>query len=267
MTSPSSQWLIPLSDGRAPRVRLACLPFAGGHAHVFRGWRERVPDWVQLVGVELPGRGLRFGEPRLTNVDDVVALLGPKLAALDDAPLVLFGHSMGALLAFEVTRWLEHRKARAPVLLVLAAHRAASVPLGHEPMHPLPEAKFLEALRRYGGLPDEFWQNPELWPVYLPLLRADMQLCETYQFQPGKVSCPLLVLAGQGDPIVNVDDARAWTSLTMADAEFRELPGGHFFVKSHEPSVVAMVVEAIENVGRRPLLRAHLGLHDDKYGP
>ncbi len=209
------------------RVRLVCLPYAGGAASLYRDWPARPPD-VDLVAPQLPGREERFGEPVPTELTALVDDLLPTVAALGP-PVVLFGHSMGALVAYELARRLTG-DGFPPATLVVSAHPAPHLPQRHPPLHRLPDAAFVDQLRRLGGTPSGVFEEPELVELLLPALRADFTATETYRSPPGpRLGCRILAVGGRDDPRVEAGELDAWRAHTSGPFTQLQLPGDHFF--------------------------------------
>ena len=201
--------------GAATRVRLFCLPYAGGGASMFRDWPAALPRALDLRPVRLPGREDRLREPPHTSlpalVDEVAGAIGPLL----DWRFALFGHSMGALVAFELAREVRRRGA-APQWLFVAGCRAPHR-LAPSGLSGLPDARFVSALNlKYGGIPDAFLNAPELLEFFLPVVRADLSLVDSYCYQPEPpLDCPISGFGGIDDPNVGRDELRAWREHTL----------------------------------------------------
>lgn len=214
-------------------MRLFCLPFAGGGASAYRGWGQALPT-VELYPVRLPGREARLGEPAFAVMRDLVESLADEIAPFDDKPFALFGHSMGALVSFELARALRRRGARPPAMLFLSAHRAPHLPLRRLPLAGMNDAEFLEALRRFGGTPPEVFAHQELLDIVLPTLRADFTLCDGYRHVPeAPLDCPFILYAGRQDSEVSPAEVEAWGEHTTQGARLRLFPGDHFFLHSN----------------------------------
>ena len=225
-------------------VRLFCLPYAGGGASIFRSWAARLPAGIQLCPIQLPEREERLREPAPTRVAAAVAQLTAALQRYLDRPYAIFGHSMGALLAFELAREFQRRGVRAPARLFLSAHRAPNLPRAGSLLHTLDDPSLIAELRRIGGTPDEVLAHDELMALALRTLRADFELCETYDYVPGgPLDVPLTIMGGAGDrevPLASLDDWRHASSRAVTQRIF---PGDHFYLHESSPAVVAAIRE------------------------
>jgi medium-chain acyl-[acyl-carrier-protein] hydrolase len=243
---PSDRWVpSPRPRPRAP-LRLFCLPHAGGGASLFRHWAHALPEWIELRPIQLPGREDRLSEPPFTDLRAAVHALAEALAPHLDRPFALFGHSMGALLAFELARRLRRHAGSGPTHLLVAAHGAPQVPDPRPPIHHLPEPDFLERLRALQGTPEEVLQDDELRALFLPILRADFALCESYAYTSREpLDCPITALGGLQDREVTRKALSAWAAHTIAGFRLRMLPGDHFFLQSARSELLRAIEEAL----------------------
>ncbi|WP_406191909.1 alpha/beta fold hydrolase [Streptomyces sp. NBC_01017] len=207
--------------------RLFVFPHAGAGASAYR-LAAYLPDTVEVCTVQLPGRENRFAEPALTSVDEAVGALAPLIADHTDLPYAFFGHSMGSLIAFETARRLRALGTPLPDRLFLSGMRAPGLP-DRDPRYTLPDDKLL-ATAEFDGV------DPELQELLLPLLRADLTLCETYTHRAeAPLPCPLTVLAGSEDHSVDGTELAGWRKHTSADFELRLFPGApHLYVRGAE---------------------------------
>jgi medium-chain acyl-[acyl-carrier-protein] hydrolase len=244
--SASGKWLVSHPASGVPRVSLICFPPAGAGASAYAGWRNLLPPDVDLFAVQLPGRENRFGETPLRSCTEIVDQLAPVIDGLAVRPVVLLGHSMGALLAFEVARWFQQQGRCAPALLITAGRAAPHLPPKLPRMHTLPDAKLIAQLKKLGGSPVSALDDPELASLLLPALRADLTVAETHGYRaPDPLNMPLLALSGRSDPLCRPADVEAWSRHTTMGFAHRCFAGGHFFIHEHEAEVVATVVSEI----------------------
>ena len=229
----ATPWLLCFAPRPAARVRLFCFSHAGGGAAMYRAWLDALPPTVELCAVQLPGRESRLREPAFTSMQRLVAALLPELMARIDRPYALFGHSMGALVAFEAARALRSVSGlRQPHRLLVSGRRAPHLPDTEAPMHPLSDDEFVtEIRRRYGGIPDEVLRHRELLELLLPGLRADIAAIETHAFVPGPaLGCAISVFGGDADPRATREQLAAWQLHSDAATRLRVFGGDHFYL-------------------------------------
>ncbi len=240
--SATSAWLPRMhADGA---LRLYAFPFAGGGSAAYHGLARRVRARVEVVPVLLPGRERRLVEPPLRDVGTLVDALADALAGeLDAAPYAFLGHSLGALVAFELARRLRADGRRMPLHLFASACRAPQRVATERPLHRLPDEELLAAVEDLGGMPPEVRQHAELAELVLPALRADFEMYETYRATPGEaLEVPITALGGAQDREVPRADLEAWAEHAAGPFEVRWLAGGHFFLLD-DPDEVARVVD------------------------
>ena len=217
-------------------LRLFCFPYAGGRASVFRLWPDNLPSTIEVCAVELPARGRRIKEHPIARLAPLAQSIAHSLPLCFDKPFVFFGHSMGALLSFEVARQLRRQYGRQPVQLIVSGRRAPQVPDKDPPTNSLPESDFVAELRRLNGTPKEVLEHAELLEFMLPILRADFEVNETYDYvaEP-PLSCPITACGGLQDREVSRPDLDAWREQTNASFVLRMFPGDHFFLNAYQP--------------------------------
>lgn len=235
--------------GRDATIRLFCLPCAGGSAQTFRAWTAHVPPDVEIVPLELRGRGTRFREPAETRLHAIVAEAIDTIVGAADRPYALFGHSMGALAAFEVARVLAddaHLRH-----LFVAAYPSPDAHGTLAQLHQLPDGELLAHLRSLDatsvGLHDD-----ELMRAMLPIVRADLTACERHQphVTPGSVRCALTAIGGESDPLVSEAALHGWRGHTTGPFRVETFPGGHFFFNACLPRVAASLVADLRQAGQ-----------------
>ena len=236
--------LLRLGVRAAPTRRLFCLPYAGGGVAPYRLWFKSLPEDIEVFAAQLPGRESRLRAEPLPSIAAMVDALLPAIEAASDLPYAIFGHSMGALVAFELTRALEARGARAPSRLFVSARRAPDEPDPKPPVHALPESQFLDELQeRYGAIPDAVRNEPELLALMLPVLRADIRAVETYAPLPGpKVQCPLYVYGGDADTHPFPAQLPHWERMAERVMRIRLFHGDHFYLNAQRESLTADIV-------------------------
>jgi len=227
-------------DPAAP-LRLWCLPYAGGGTSAWNAWMAPLAGVAEIAGLRPPGRESRLREPPARRCEAIVADLLPRLEPHLGRRYAFAGHSLGALLAFELARAIRARGWPAPAALVVSGARAPDQPRREPDLHGLPEAEFIVELdRRYQGIPPAVRNEPELLALLLPVMRADLEVFETYAYAPEPpLGVPILALGGRADPHVAPAELEAWRGQTTAAFAAELFPGGHFFVQSELAAVTA----------------------------
>lgn len=248
MPSSLDAWVVvPRPVVTAAKKRLFCFPFAGGGASIYRNWVGSLGPDIEVCPIQLPGRESRLLEPALEDVDAMVAALLKCLPRYCDRPYAFYGHSMGALVAFELTRSIEKLGGmRGPERLFLAAHRAAHLPLQRPPMSTLSDTDFIEKIRGYGGFVDEILNNSEIMELILPTIRADFKLCDHYKLKDETlVQCPIHVFAGSQDTQTLLESTYSWSLRSKAPVDMQVFSGGHFFLQSHMHEVHDAIIKKL----------------------
>lgn len=249
MSLLGNHWFHRVHAEAAPRLRLFCFPYGGAGHTVFLEWPRLLPDDVQVCMAKLPGRGPRFTEAAYDNVDAIVADLIEMIPALLDVPFVLFGHSVGALITFELARELARRGQRLPVCLIASGRAAPQVPYSGPLLHQIDEDSLKRELRRIGGTPDSFLLNDEVFRAFLPMLRADFAVTERYEYRLGpKLPCAIHAFGGTDDPLVPPDSLQLWAEQTTESFTIRQFQGDHFFINTCRNDVVAAVDNLLAHV-------------------
>lgn len=253
-----SPWFVPLAGSPAAPLRLFAFPYSGGSAHSYQHWRNWMSPQIELLGVQLPGRGMRMGEPLMFSMEGVVAQLAAEIVPLLDKPYQLYGHSNGALMAFAVLNRLLEAGARAPEAIILSAKRAPTVVHHGEKYSTLSEERFLQKLRELDGTPQELLDHPEMMRLFGPVIRADFALGDTFELgpvHPGVAAVPALVFAGRGDAMP-VQDVFAWAEL-FPRSSLVTLNGGHFCINS-DPLFAPTLVDFCNTAGSARMAGASL---------
>jgi len=229
-------------------LTLFCLPYAGGSAVIYREWASRLPAWIRVMPLHMPGRGVRHRMRPMHLWPDLLDLLVDDVRPFIAQPFAIFGHSMGALVGVELAHALRRRHEVAPVWFGASACRA---PSRREPeLHWLtcPEPEFLDEVRSLKGMPEELLGNREFMDLVLPFLRADFHLCGSYAYRPrDPLECAMLVLGGKQDNEIAGDpeNLAAWARETTGPYEQKAIDAGHFFINTHRDAVIDRVVESL----------------------
>jgi medium-chain acyl-[acyl-carrier-protein] hydrolase len=232
------------------KLRLFCFPYAGAPAAAFRDWAEKLNPAIELWAAEYPGHGTRRFETPFNRIPLLAEALLNDLRGELTGPFAFFGHSMGALVAFEILRQLAAQSGPEPACFFISACRP---PWDRKPralIHELPDPEFMRAIRVLGGTPEEFLANPELAQLFLPVLRADFEAVQTYS--PGtdiRLGCPFFLYGGLDDAEVSRESLGRWDAVASGPSPIRMFPGQHFFFHTAAESVM-------QTLARDFLLRA-----------
>lgn len=236
----ASSWISCHLPNPTALIRLFCFPFAGGAASVYREWQTSLPQFVEVCPVQPPGRETRLAERPRAQLSTLIEELSVNLAPLLDKPYALFGHSMGALIAFEFARASRRRGFAPPMHLFASGRRAPHVPPNKPHLHRLPDPEFLGRIRDYNGTPEEVLASAELMAILLPVLRADFTMIETHHYvEEPPLPCDLSVLGGVDDAESADGRLEAWARHAAGRFRLRLFPGGHFFPIDSRAEVLA----------------------------
>lgn len=234
---------------RGATLLLFCFPYAGGSASVFRNWAAAFASSIDVCPVQLPGRSQRWREQPFGDLATLVTATASGLDGYFDIPFAFFGHSLGALVGFELTRYLRQRKTALPIALFVSGCNAAHCPSASPPIANLPEAELLERLRALGGIAPEALEQPELMAFYLPVLRADLAMADAYLYRAeSPLRCPITAFVGSRDPETDRDSVRAWHEHTVGLFTLCEVPGDHFFIHTAGGDLTATIAAQLARV-------------------
>lgn len=231
------------------RLRLFCFPYAGGGASTFNSWPPGLPPDVEVCAVQPPGRERRMSEPPFSALGDLVESATAGLAPFMDVPFAFFGHSNGALIAFELIRRLRRGGLPLPLAFFPSGATAPHLPSSRAPLHALPEHEFRDGLRRLRGTPEEVLEHPDLMELFSPLLRADFAIGETYTHrQEPPLAIPVTAFGGIRDEDVSQADLEAWGEHTTGTFARHMFPGDHFFIRHDQDQVLAELSRELRRV-------------------
>jgi medium-chain acyl-[acyl-carrier-protein] hydrolase len=253
INAPSiDQWLVfPRPNPRA-RIRLFCFPYAGGGSSIYRRWPDGLPSDVEVGLVQLPGRETRLRETALTEMAPIVELLAGSLRSRLDKPFAFFGHSMGAMISFEVARRLRRINGIQPDYLFVSGRRAPQLPISEPVTYNLADREFLMEVSRLNGIPREALENQELVQFMLPLLRADFTVCQTYRYvHEAPLQCSIVAFGGLEDAAADRERLEAWRSQTTNSFSLFMLPGDHFFIKTAKDEILRVLGRSLSSAGWR----------------
>lgn len=246
----ASRWFVRPNPKHSPRLRLVCLPYAGGSTSTYVPWAMHLPADVELVCVQPPGRASRMGERPHSEMSALVADLAAVFHGIAEKPYILFGHSLGSRVAYEFAQQCQRAGLPPPRLLIASGSRAPHFPVDRRSIHDLPEAEFIDKLRELNGTPEEVLSNEELIKFLIPLLRADFKIADLFQAAPSRLPCPIVVLAGTEDEEVTEAAVEGWRELSNGQFDVHWIPGGHFFIEQTRDLVLEKVNAAIADVSR-----------------
>ena len=235
-------------DSSEPRLRLFCFPHAGAGAAIFRDWPKHLPDGVEIACPCLPGRDARAGEPPISQMAPLARDLADDIASLIDRPYALYGHSLGAFVAFDLANELVRRGLPPPTRLLAAGQRGPSLPYPLDPIYHLPEEAFLAAVRRrHNAIPEAVLADKAMMAYLARLLRADFTLVEAYRHQAGeRLNCPITAFGGLDDPGIAREQLEAWARETTGACTIRMVSGGHFFPQTNQAGFLAELSAQLE---------------------
>jgi medium-chain acyl-[acyl-carrier-protein] hydrolase len=235
----TTRWLsFPRQNPKAS-ARLFCFPYAGGNSLVFRTWPDCLPPHVEVCVLQLPGRGPRINEPAFTQLPALVRAAGRALLPHMDKPFAFFGHSMGAMIGFELSRYLRDENKALPLHLFVSGRRAPQVIDPSPTTYDLPEPEFIQELHRLNGTPREVLEHEDLMRLVIPILRTDFAVCQTYDYQAGApLDCPISVYGGVQDEGVPRAYLEGWRDQTNAAFTLKMFPGDHFFIHSDQSLIL-----------------------------
>jgi medium-chain acyl-[acyl-carrier-protein] hydrolase len=239
-------WLVTFQPRAAARVRLFCLAHAGAGASLFASFRDAFPGEIELTAIQLPGREERLREPLPRRISDVIAQLLPILKPKLDRPYALFGYSLGAVLAYDLALRIETNGLRPPEHLFALARLAPQLRDPQPSFYDWPEDRFLAELqRRYGALHPVLLQNRDLLQIYVPIVRADLEMADTYEPpRDRRLSCPVTAISGTHDVWTHAEIA-AWSDVTTGRFRRLTLPGGHFVLHDSRDELCRLVSETL----------------------
>lgn len=238
------------TDNPRAEVRLFCFPAAGGGTLAYRDWSRQLSPYVELRPIRLPGRETRINETCFQEALPAARALASGLSPYLDRPFAFFGHSMGALLAFELARVLRRRRGPMPFSLMVSGRRAPRIPLARDLFHTLPDSSFVDILRTHyaGGTPEAVLQEEQLMALFLPLIRADFAVTDAYAYAPEPpLDCPIHAFGGESEQEFSEADLDAWREETTGSFRLELFPGGHFYLnESSQPALLRRIGEVLE---------------------
>lgn len=227
-------------------IKLFCLPFSGGNKYSYKDYVKHCPSFLALAPLEIPGRGSRSGENLLSNLDQIADDVFNQIKQELNAPYAIYGHSMGGLLAYLLTKKIIGMNLPQPQHLFVTGCAAPSMQGGGLVDPTLPKTEFIQEINKLGGISDGVLKNPDLMDYFEPILRADFTAVATYRRLPGEpFQVPMSVVIGDGEHIT-YEEAMEWQQETTVPLEVKVLPGNHFFIFDHPGRIIEMIARKLQ---------------------
>jgi surfactin synthase thioesterase subunit len=230
------------------KINLFLFPFAGGSIYSYTKYKEVAPSNLKLIPLELPGRGRRITQPLLTNADAMVDDLLKQIKPMLNEPYAFYGHSMGTLLAYLVTKRIIREGLNQPLHLFMTGRFGPSAEDPDPPNHSLPKDEFRNKLKEMGGSPDEVLADETLMDFFEPFLRADFQAIEEYEYEPSEpFDIPILAIVGKDERITH-DQVMTWQRETTRPLDVRWFNGPHFFIFNYSSEIMRLISQKLQAV-------------------
>lgn len=245
----SDPWIVRMERRCAPTLRLFCFPFAGSGASIYVPWMKQIPQEVEVCSVQPPGREGRIRERAFNQLRPLASAIAKALAPYVQIPFVMFGHSMGATTAFEVTHFLEKAGLCLPKLLIVSGCPAPQLPCPGPVLSRLSDAELTEVLANKGNTAPQLLRDREFMAMVLPTIRADLEAVETYKYeQYMPLQCPIVTIGGSLDRDVSVEQLDAWREQSKGKFSRCMVTGDHLFLLSSQREVIHIVLENLRKV-------------------
>lgn len=248
MSNNNSAWIRKI-HADDEEIRMFCFPYAGGSPHIFSAWRDSLQNDVGLYAIQLPGRGRRLHDRQIDRIEPIVDAIVAALEPFHDLPFVFFGHSMGALIAFETARALRRSGRPMPAWLFASGFQAPHIEERSTATHDLSDEAFIQKLKDLDGTPPEVLENREILELILPALRADFAVVDTYRYKSeSPLDCPITAFCGVQDTHFGSESVADWRMQTSNDFTFHQLEGGHFFIHTSQTDLLQLIVSDLEQL-------------------
>jgi len=243
-----NKWFVIPKPNINAELKLICFPYAGGSASTFLPWLKRLPDNVELIIIQAPGRGMRMGELPYSNMEALIGDLIKIIPNILNKPYILFGHSLGSRIAFELMHQLQTLTHDLPQHFIASGSRGPHYKCMKEPIYHLPHDEFIEELKSLNGTPHAVLENKELMELFLPLLKADFEIADRYCYTgKARFNCPISVFGGEDDVDICISKLNSWGDFFETDADVHLFPDNHFFIDSQSKIVQQKVNDIIKN--------------------
>jgi medium-chain acyl-[acyl-carrier-protein] hydrolase len=242
----NNRWFCVPRPVRHPKLRLFCFPYAGGSATTYLPWAALLNPDVELIAIQPPGRSNRMNETAYCDMHPMVDSLIESIVPLLDTPFIFFGHSLGSRVAYELATRLKARNLPMPMHFFASGSGAPHIAWKEEQVYDLSDDEFINELQRLDGTPEEILQNREMMQLFLPVLRADFQIADTYVSEKIILNCPITILAGTEDVSIELNHLNSWKELTPYSGEVQYISGDHFFIEKNKQLVFDILCQSIE---------------------
>lgn len=241
-----NNWYLKYENKPHAPIRLFCFHHSGGGASVYHPWLKLLSPNIEMIAIQLPGRESRFTEPLTNNLNEIVEKLTEHFNFYKGKPYIIFGHSLGGLLAYEFTKSIQRHYSLLPNQLIISATKAPHLPFRMKHLSKLDSKALKEELKVYNGIDEHLLSNDELLELFLPIIKSDFSISETYNYtHSNPLSCDILAISGTEDKTVNENEVQAWSKHTEGKFEHTSIAGGHFFIKEHQKEILELINQNI----------------------
>jgi medium-chain acyl-[acyl-carrier-protein] hydrolase len=250
-SSPKTPWLVWPRPNPDARLRLFCFPYAGGSSTIYRHWPAKLQTDLEIIPIELPGRGSRIKEEPFDRLAPLVKSAAQAILPHLNKPYAFFGHSMGSLVSFELARYLRRHypHAPAPAHLFVSGRGAPQCDIDRLQVHTLTEPELMREIQRLNGTRSEILADPELMALVLPVLRADFALWDHYVYEDEEpLACPISAYGGLLDRDMTRAQLNAWGEQTSSAFKLSMFPGDHFFIHADERLLLQTLARELSEV-------------------
>lgn len=243
----SNPWFVNFKKRPLKKFHLFCFHHSGGGASMFHPWVEHLSPSIELIAIQLPGRETRFTEKLTNSLPEILDNLTEGFNSLKETPFIVFGHSLGGLLAYEFAKEVYEKFALLPTHLIISAMKAPHMPRKRD-LHTLNDRELAEKLKLFDGIDDKILQNEELLELFLPIIRSDFSISETYHSPTVKqIPCNITHLSGREDKTLSEQDIMEWKKYTNLDFKSLSFVGGHFFIKNNQNTIIKYINDKAES--------------------
>ncbi|MBN1411856.1 MAG: thioesterase [Spirochaetales bacterium] len=242
-TNPWLKYMVPKPSAK---LRLFCFPHAGGAASFFRTWSCLLGEQIEILPVQLPGRENRLSEPNYTSMKSLVEDLAEVIFPYLNLPFAFFGHSMGALISFELASHLQRLGNGNPEWIFLSACRSPATIASAQKLSGLKDTEFIEEFKKLEGLPGEILDSYDAMEFFLPIIRSDVRLFESFHYRGnGPVCCGVTVLGGEDDHTVSAHELESWRQYTSGEFDAHHFKGKHFYINANLCAIIRIIKDRL----------------------